>query len=116
MEDNHKPSSSSNVDSSSNVETNNAKHEYKGVAENIHNRITKIDKELNELKPNSENYNKEKEALLDERESLTEHMTLLNQYKSTRAMDNNYIPQSSDNKRAGDSSLTDTSSSKRSRD
>lgn len=116
MEDNNKSSSSSsNIDNSSNAESNNAKFEYKGVAESIHSRITEIDKELNELKPSSENYNKEKEALLDERESLTEHMTLLNQYKSTRAKDN-YIPQSSDNKRTRDYSITDSSSSKRSRD
>ncbi len=115
MEDNNKSSnSSSNLDNSSNAETNNAKSEYKGVAESLHSRITEIDKELNELKPNSENYNKEKEALLDERESLTGHMTLLNQYKSTRANDN-YFPQSSDNKRTGDSSIAGTSSSKRSR-
>ena len=77
--------------------------------------IAEIDKKLNELKPNTVNYEKEKEALLDERESLTDHMTLLNQYRSTRFNDS-YIPESSDNKRMADSSSAVASSSKRSRD
>ena len=114
IEDN-KASSSSNVDSSSNVETSNTKIQYKGVAASLHDQIADIDKKLSKLTPESPNYVKEKEALLDERESLTDHMTLLNQYKSTRANDS-YVPQSSENKRVGDNSLTVTSSSKRSRD
>lgn len=107
---------SSNVDNSSKaVESSSTTYQYKGVAESIHNEIAEIDKKLNELKPNSADYEKEKEALLDVRESLTNHMTLVNQYKSTRASDS-YIPQSSDNKRMGDSSSIVASSSKRSRD
>ncbi|OTA47967.1 hypothetical protein K449DRAFT_397168, partial [Hypoxylon sp. EC38] len=114
-EDNN-TSSSSNVDNSSNVEAaSNARSQYKGVAESLHNQIAEIDKKLNELKPNSVDYEKEKEALLDERESLTDHMTLLNQYRSTRSNDS-YIPESSDNKRMADSSSVVASSSKRSRD
>lgn len=115
IEDN-KTSSSGNVDNSSNVEAaSNARSQYKGVAESLHNQIAEIDKKLNELKPNSVDYEKEKEALLDERESLTDHMTLLNQYRSTRS-NNSYIPESSDNKRMADSSSVVASSSKRSRD
>ena len=110
-----KTSSSNNVDSSSNTETSNVKYEYKGVAENIHDGIAEIDKKLSKLELSSENYLKEKEALLDERESLTDHMTLLNQYRSTRSNDS-YIPESSDNKRMADSSPAVASSSKRSRD
>ena len=115
VEDSNKSSGSSNIDSSNNAETSNTKYEYKGVANDLHNRIAEVDKMLNELKPNSENYLKEKEALLDEREALTGHMTLLNQYKSTRLSDN-YIPQSSDNKRVGSDNIINTNSSKRSRD
>ena len=107
---------SSNVDNSSNtVEPRSYKYEYKGLADSIHKEIAEIDKKLNELKPDSADYEKEKEALLDVRESLTDHMTLLNEYKSTRSGDS-YIPQSSDNKRMGDSSSSAASSSKRSRD
>ena len=107
---------SSNVDNSSNtVEPRSYKYEYKGLADSIHKEIAEIDKNLNELKSNSADYDKEKKALIEVRESLTEQMTLINDFKSTRSS-GSYIPQSSDNKRMGDFSSTVASSSKRSRD
>ena len=106
---------SSNVDNSSNiVESSSDRSQYKGVADSIHKQIAEIDKNLNELKSNSADYDKEKKALLEVRESLTEQMTLINDFKSTRSS-GSYIPQSSDNKRMGDFSSTVASSSKRSR-
>ena len=105
----------SNVDNSSNiVESSSDRSQYKGVADSIHKQIAEIDKNLNELKSNSADYDKEKKALLEVRESLTEQMTLINDFKSTRSS-GSYIPQSSDNKRMGDFSSTVASSSKRSR-
>ena len=105
---------SSGAESSSNIEkpSSDIKPQYKGAAESIHNQISEIDKKLSKLNPEAVNYEKEKEALLDERESLTDNMTLLNQYKSTRS-DNSYIPQSSDNKRLSSSNSTLASPSKR---
>nr|AYE67556.1 NADH dehydrogenase subunit 5 [Annulohypoxylon stygium] len=106
----------SNVDNSSNkVESSTARYEYKGVADSIHKQIAEIDKNLNELKSNSADFEKEKKALLEVRDSLTDQMTLVNDFKSTRSS-GSYIPQSSDNKRMGDFSSTVASSSKRSRD
>ena len=107
---------SSNVDNSSNiVESSSDRSQYKGVADSIHKQIAEIDKNLEELDSNSADYEKEKEALIEVRNSLTDQMTLVNQFKSTRSS-GSYIPQSSDNKRMGDFSSTTASSSKRSRD
>ena len=121
IEDNNASGSSnavnySNVDNSSNkVESSTARYEYKGVADSIHKQIAEIDKNLNELNSKSADFEKEKKALLEVRDSLTDQMTLVNDFKSTRSS-GSYIPQSSDNKRMGDFSSTVASSSKRSRD
>lgn len=100
------------IDSSSNVGANGAVPQYKGLADNLHNQIVEIDQQINKLNPESENYLEEKKALLEVREMYTDHMSMVNQFRSTTA--NSYIPESSDNKRAGDGSMV-ASSSKRSR-
>lgn len=102
------------IDSSSNVGANDAVPQYKSLADNIHNQIVEIDRQINKLNPESENYLEEKKVLLEVRETYTDHMSMVNQFRSTTS-DNSYIPESSDNKRAGDSS-TAASSSKRRRE
>ena len=85
---------------------------YKSPADKIHDSIKGIDEEIKKLDPNSIDYLKEKEKLESIRSVYAEQMSLISEYRSTRAK---YIPENSDNKRVADNSTT-TNASKRRRD
>ena len=85
---------------------------YKSPADKIHDSIKEIDEQIKKLDPNSENYLKEKETLESIRSEFENQMSLISQFKSSRAK---YIPEISDNKRVADDNIT-TNASKRTRD
>ena len=85
---------------------------YKSPADKIHDSIKGIDEDIKKLDPNSENYLKEKETLESIRSEFENQMSLISQFKSSRAK---YIPEISDNKRVADDNIT-TNASKRTRD
>jgi hypothetical protein len=84
---------------------------YKSPADKIHEEIKRIDQEIQKLDPNSKDYLKEKEDLELVRSEFENQMSLISQFKSTRAK---YIPDTSDYKRVGDNNIA--SASKRTRD
>jgi hypothetical protein len=84
---------------------------YKSPADKIHEEIKRIDQEIQKLDPNSKDYLKEKEDLESVRSEFENQMSLISQFKSTRAK---YFPDTSDYKRVGDNNIA--SASKRTRD
>ena len=85
---------------------------YRSPADKIHDSIKGIDEDIKKLDPNSENYLKEKETLESIRSEFENQMSLISQFKSSRAK---YIPEISDNKRVADNNIT-ADTSKRRRD
>ena len=85
---------------------------YKSPADKVHDSIKEIDEEIKKLDPNSKDYLKRKETLESMRSEFENQMSLVSQFRSTRAK---YVPEISDNKRVADSS-TSTNASKRTRD
>ena len=85
---------------------------YKSPADQIHDSIKEIDEKIKKLDPNSKNYLKEKETLESIRSEFENQMSLVGQFKSSRAK---HIPEISDNKRVADNNIT-ADTSKRRRD
>ena len=85
---------------------------YKSPADQIHDSIKEIDEKIKKLDPNSKNYLKEKETLESIRSEFENQMSLISQFRSTRAK---YIPEASDNKRVANDNIK-TNPSKRTRD
>ena len=84
---------------------------YKSPADKIHDSIKEIDEQIKKLDPISETYLKEKETLESIRSEFENQMSLISQFKSSRAK---YIPEISDNKRLPNDDIT-TNASKRTR-
>ncbi len=85
---------------------------YKSPADKIHEKIKRIDEEIQKLDPNSKDYLKDKETLESVRSEIEGQMSLISQFKSTREK---YIPETYKSKRTADNNIT-TSASKRTRD
>lgn len=85
---------------------------YKSPADKIHEKIKRIDEEIQKLDSNSKDYLKDKKTLESVRSEMENQTSLISQFKSTREK---YIPETSDYKRVADNNIT-TSTSKRTRD
>lgn len=95
-----------------NLTGDGSQYVYRSLADKVHDDIKKIDEDIKKLDPNSINYLKDKEKLESIRSEFENQMSLVGQFKSSRAK---HIPEISDNKRVADNNIT-ADTSKRRRD